>query len=422
MAAWLRMEPERVFVGAKGGHVKLFDDALQDEFAQWPLGLLGSAGGAVGDVVAVAASMTAPDDEAYLQAWIAAADRHVDEAATARKSGRIDLALGHELRAASFYGVGIHMLYGAPVDPRLTATFERLTQAFERAMELRDPAGEPLSIPCEGHPMPGYFLRATDARKGERRPVVICTNGYDATMADMYLAMAIDTCARGYHCVVFDGPGQGSMLVRDGVTLIPDWERVVTPVVDAVLARGDVDPSKVVLQGWSLGGHLAARAATAEHRLAACVLDPPNGSLMDGMPQLARHLGLSQEAAAALPTISDQDQTTMMTAIEANAGLRWKVVQRGFWVNGVADLRGYLESCSTYTIEGRTGDIRCPTLATSAEGDPIAAQAQRFLDRLSCPTTLIPFTSAEGAGDHCELMNRWLANHQILDWLDETLA
>jgi alpha-beta hydrolase superfamily lysophospholipase len=405
-----------------GGRVKLFDDPLQDEFAQWPLGLLGSAGGAVGEVGAIAASMTAPDDETYVQAWIDAADRHVDEAGTARQAGRMHLALGHELRAASFYEVGIHMLYGAPVDPRLTATFDRLTQAFERAMELRDPAGEPLSISFEGHKMPGYFLRATDAGEGERRPVVICTNGYDATMADMYLAMAIDICGRGYHCVVFDGPGQGAMLVRDGVTLIPDWERVVTPVVDALLARDDVDHSKVVLQGWSLGGYLAARAATAEHRLAACVLDPPNGNLMDGVPQLARRLGLSQEAAAALPTISDQDQTTLMTVIAANAGLRWKFVQRGFWVNGVADLRGYLESCSTYTIEGRTGDIRCPTLATSAQGDPIAAQAQRFLDRLSCPTTLIAFTSAEGAGDHCELMNRWLANQRILDWLDETLA
>jgi len=88
----------------------------------------------------------------------------------------------------------------------------------------------------------------------------------------------------------------------------------------------------------------------------------------------------------------------------------------------VPDLRGYLESCSTYNIEGRTGDIRCPTLATSAEGDPIAAHARDFLDQLSCRTALMAFTSAEGAGDHCELMNRWLANQRILDWLDESLA
>ena len=209
-------------------------------------------------------------------------------------------------------------------------------------MELRDPPGEPLSIPFDGHTMPGYFVRAAGAEEGEARPVVICTNGYDATMADMYLATAIDTCRRGYHCVLFDGPGQGSMLVVDGVPLAPDWERVVTPVVDAVLARDDVDADRVVLEGWSLGGYLAARAATGEHRLAACVLDPPSWSMLDGVPQLAQHLGMSAEAAAALPEISAADEATMMAGIEANAGLRWKIVQRGFWVNGVSDLRGYL--------------------------------------------------------------------------------
>lgn len=34
-----------------------------------------------------------------------------------------------------------------------------------------------------------------------------------------------------------------------------------------------VDPSRIVLQGWSFGGYHAPRAATAEHRLAACISD-----------------------------------------------------------------------------------------------------------------------------------------------------
>ena len=402
--------------------MKLFDDPLHDEFASWPLGLLGADGGAVGEVAAIAASLTAPDDDAYVTAWIDAADRHVEAGEHARHAGRRAHAHGHYVRAASFYGVGVHVLYGAPVSQRLVAAFERLTAAFEQVMELRDPPGEPLSIPFDKHTMPGYFVRAAGAEEGEARPVVICTNGYDATMADMYLATAIDTCRRGYHCVLFDGPGQGSMLVVDGVPLAPDWERVITPVVDAVLARDDVDADRVVLEGWSLGGYLAARAATGEHRLAACVLDPPSWSMLDGVPQLAQHLGMSAEAAAALPEISAADEATMMAGIEANAGLRWKIVQRGFWVNGVSDLRGYLASCAAYTIEGRAGDIRCPVLATSAEQDPLAARAQEFLDRLTCPTSLIRFSAAEGAGSHCELMNRWLANQRILDWLDDLLA
>jgi len=53
--------------------VKLFDEPLHDEFASWPLGLLGADGGAVGEVTAIAAALTAPDDDAFVSAWTAAA-------------------------------------------------------------------------------------------------------------------------------------------------------------------------------------------------------------------------------------------------------------------------------------------------------------------------------------------------------------
>ena len=36
--------------------------------------------------------------------------------------------------------------------------------------------------------------------------------------------------------------------------------------------------------------------------------------------------------------------------------------------------------------------------------------------------TIMEFTAAEGAGDHCEMKNRSLVNNRVLDWLDATLA
>lgn len=112
--------------------------------------------------------------------------------------------------------------------------------------------------------------------------MVITVNGYDASISDMYLAMGLQGLARGYHVVLVDGPGRGELLVRDGTALIPAWERVVRPVVDAVARRRDVDTRRLVLQGWSLGGHLCLRAATGEQRIAAIVSDPPAWSLIEG--------------------------------------------------------------------------------------------------------------------------------------------
>jgi hypothetical protein len=44
------------------------------------------------------------------------------------------------------------------------------------------------------------------------------------------------------------------------------------------------------------------------------------------------------------------------------------------------------------------------------------------MDGLRCPTRLIEFTDSEGAGDHCEMMNRSLLNRRALDWLVATLG
>lgn len=105
--------------------------------------------------------------------------------------------------------------------------------------------------------------------------------------------------------------------------------------------------------------------------------------------------------------------------IRGNRDLHWKIVQRGFWVHGVDNLRDYFREAERFTLRGRAGMIRCPTLLTAAENDPIGSSAEEFLDALRCPKTLIRFSAAEGAGDHCEMQNRSLLNRRTLDWLDD---
>ena len=46
-------------------------------------------------------------------------------------------------------------------------------------------------------------------------------------------------------------------------------------------------------------------------------------------------------------------------------------------------------------MDGRAELIRCPTLITAAENDPLAAGAQAFFDALRCPKELIRFSAAE---------------------------
>ena len=99
-------------------------------------------------------------------------------------------------------------------------------------------------------------------------------NGSDACLTTLWPPLGAGGVARGYNVLVFDGPGQQSMLFERGVPFRYDWEHVITPVVDYLLTRPDVDPTRLALWGISQGGYWAPRALAFEHRLAAGIADP----------------------------------------------------------------------------------------------------------------------------------------------------
>ncbi len=400
----------------------LFRNDLHDEFGTWPLGYIPAGGADFGEVRAVAEAVGDGDDGAFHDAWVAAGDRQAAEAEAALAGGRIASARDLFLRAAVSYGASYHPLFGAPVDPRLADAFARQIAAFETGLGLGPEPVVRVDVPLDGATMPAYFAPAV-GRTGRKGPLLILTNGYDGTVTDMYFASVVAATRRGYHCLFFDGPGQGDMLIRQGVPLRPDWETVIRPVVDHALSLPQVDPERIALSGWSLGGHLALRAATGERRLAAVIADPGLWSMVAGFGALAAKLGLKGDVAAAARDGDAALLGGLEAAIAASPQLRWTFRQRGFWVHGVSTLRDYLVSAAAFTLEGRVQDIGCPVLLTAAEEDAArSGSAGQVLDALSCPKTLITFTAAEGAGDHCEMMNRSALNRRTLDWLDATLC
>jgi hypothetical protein len=64
------------------------------------------------------------------------------------------------------------------------------------------------------------------------------------------------------------------MLFERGVPFRHDWKHVITPVVDFLLDRPDVDPKQIVLYGISQAGYWVPRALAFEHRIATAIADP----------------------------------------------------------------------------------------------------------------------------------------------------
>jgi alpha-beta hydrolase superfamily lysophospholipase len=400
----------------------LFRDTLHQDFGAWPIAYIPYGGADFGEIEAVAAATGDGDDSAYYAAWNAAGDRLSAEAEAALAKGRTASARALYLKASVFYCASYHPLYGAPVDPRLVAAFRRQVRALDKGLALGPHPVEPSAIPYGGTTLPAYFIPAEGFER-QVRPLIIFNNGYDGTITDMYFASAVAASRRGYHSLVFDGPGQGAMLYERGVPLRPDWEVVIRAVVDFAESLPLVDAKRIALSGWSLGGHLAPRGASGEARIAALIADPGTWGIADGFREVAiRMFGVPREAAADLGTMDQSVIDKMDAAIRGNRAMNWKVVQRGFWTHGVSDLRAYFASAELFTMKGRAERIACPTLITEAENDALSAGAGAFYDALSCPKALIRFTAAEGAGGHCEMRNRSLLNQRALDWLDEQFS
>jgi hypothetical protein len=400
----------------------LFDDPLHDEFGSWILGFAPYGGGDVGEVERLATQVQAGDDDSFYEAFVGLARTLIAEADAAAADGRERTARDCYLRAAAYLGVGYHPLYGTPVDPRLVDAFHLQVDVFAKAMARQDVPGEQLAIPYEGTHLPGWYLR-NPRRPHDVLPTIVIGGGWDSTMVENHLAMGVAALARDYHVVLFDGPGQGAPLVDQGLTLRHDWEHVVTPVVDAVLALEGVDADRLAYQPWSLGGYMAPRVAAFEHRFAAVVADPGQLSVGAKLVDGFRLMGLTPDQEAALPVLDPEFAAGALEVIRSNRNLDWSLCRRGFWTNGAADLPALVAELLRWTLTPEIlASVRTPILVASAEGDRASTDTDQLFAALPGPKERISFTAAEGAGMHCEMLNRSLANRRILDWLDAQLA
>ncbi len=369
-----------------------------------------------GEVAVTVARVGDGGPEAWYREWSQTADWIEDIGDEAAAGNHPVSAREAYLRAATYHRTAYYPFFGPSVNPRLAAASRREWLALQKILPLLDPPAIALEIPFENTSLPGIFLSGGDGC----RPTIVCTNGYDSSMAEILVEHAQAAVQRGYHCLLFDGPGQGRALTEQGLALRPDWEKVVAAVLDVAVANPAVDRERIVLHGWSLGGFLAPRAAAfLAPRLAALVPDPGQWDLRLSILPL---LPLDESRKAAFPNIDRaeiQPLQDFLDSAAAPAGLRWKLLQRAPLAHGAADFYDSLVKLNEFELSSVVSGITCATLVILAEEDPIAGQAEQLFNAIPAATkTLQRFTAAEGAGGHTELSGRRLFHQRMYDWLD----
>jgi alpha-beta hydrolase superfamily lysophospholipase len=392
-------------------------DELLDAQLVRAVGAAGYGGADLGECLLAAGRIDERDLGSWFEQWTATATAVGGLAEGEAVAGRCVSARLAFLRACTYHRTAGVMLLGQPLDQRLVSAYRAQADMFAAAMDLMELPVERIEIPFGNMALPGYFFCA--AADGRPRATVILTGGYDGTVEELYFANGAAALARGYNVLAFDGPGQGRVLTEQRRVIRADWENVVTPVVDYALGRADVDGERIALIGLSFGAHLAPRAASGEHRLAACVADCGAYDLYDAF--LARLPG-----PLANPKVLGRERVRLCLArildrVAAKPTAGW-ALRRGMLVHGVDDPLAYVDALREFTLKDRASRIRCPTWVCSAESDDISASAPQLIDALTCEKTYVRFTAAEGADDHCEQAARRLYHARAFAWLDDRLA
>ena len=369
-----------------------------------------------GKLLAIVSQIKAGDFEsawtAYHQAGVEA--RTLAESAASKRHNVS--AREAYLWAASCFSIALRFGDGTENPERMLPCWQEYAACWTAAAALFEPSVERLEIPYEGGSLTGWFLSVDKSRRP--RPLVIVNNGADGLEVSSYVLGAAGALARGYNCLMFNGPGQGDSLWVRKLYFRPDWEKVITPVVDAMLRRREVDPKRIALIGVSQGGYWVPRALAFEHRIAAGVADP---GVWDVSAPWLSHLPAYVRNALDGKDKNQFDQYMQMgiaSNVRARMTLRFRM--RPYGMTSYYDV---FHAVQEYNLAEAAGRIRCPMLITAPEGEQFfPGQAQKLYDALNCPKTMVRFTSEQGAEQHCEGAAPGYRDFCIYNWLDEILA
>jgi hypothetical protein len=378
------------------------------------LGAAYRGGADLGECLVTASRVKDGDPESWYAEWKATADRTAEAASASEEAGHQISARAAWLRAATYYDTASFFLDSTKDPDRLLPTWELHRAAWDRVAALL--GFEPVEIPYEGTTLPGY-LKPAGAR-GERRPLLVMNNGSDGPASAMWLQGGAAGAERGYGVLIFDGPGQGAALFRQQLYFRPDWEKVLTPVVDFALERPETDPERIVVVGVSQAGYWVPRALAFEARFAAGVADP---GVWDVATSWLDHVPGSMQK---LLDKGDRDKFNR----NMDFGLRFSRSARGtiaFRMRpyGLDMPYDVFEALRAYNLDGVAERITVPLLVTDPDGEQFwPGQSRQLHDALTGPKRLVRFTAEEGADWHCEPKALALREQRIFDWLDETLG
>ncbi|WP_105617007.1 alpha/beta fold hydrolase [Vallitalea okinawensis] len=174
-------------------------------------------------------------------------DEMIRQAEKALKEKRLMNATFY-YRAAEFFT--------SPSDPDKIKLYDKFIDMFYNQV-FKDEPFQRFPVPYGNVSLPAMKV---PPRGNEKKGTIVIHGGFDSFIEEFY-SMATYFADLNYEVVLFEGPGQGSALKKQGLALTYEWEKPVKAVLDYF------DLDDVTLLGISMGGWLCFRAAAYEPRI-----------------------------------------------------------------------------------------------------------------------------------------------------------
>jgi pimeloyl-ACP methyl ester carboxylesterase len=387
------------------------------------LSLANNRGASTGEVLRAASQIIPGDFESWYDEFLYLGDA-IHAKASAINASRFPVSAREAyFRSSSYYRVAPFFLHGNPNDPRINNVSAIAVADFDKAAALLPLPAANVRLPAKSSNVPGGHFdvpaRFFKAQPGNAKlPTVIVGTGYDAAQEDIYHEIGIEVLERGWNVITYEGPGQPTVLRDQKIGFIPDWWNVISPIVDYLETRKDVDTDHIALVGVSFGGSLAPIAASREHRLSAVLS-------IDGM------MDLYGEFAAGFGNLTDSydkgdydvfdKQVMALEGPSDETWVRWAIDQSLFSFNTTSPSNWWSRLPGFTLTPAMMANITCPAFVGEGENDSSApGQAARLVKGIGKKATYNLFRSDVGAGEHCQLGAEAQLAQVTLDWLADT--
>jgi pimeloyl-ACP methyl ester carboxylesterase len=384
---------------------------FSDEFFGQFLRTLGKSYAQCSDVGECFITLNKIEDEnfdSWFSAWNEIANHIQSLADTSWEHHHYLTAAMTYLRAVEYHRASEFFLRATIKDPRILTCFGNIQYCFERSMSILHPSAQKVDIPYDHTSLGGYLFLTNKTPKA----TLIVPGGYDSTFEELYPLVPF-SLEQGYNILLFDGPGQGHVLRQKKLFMRPDFEYVITQVLDWLDSYND-NCKPYVLVGRSFGGYLAPRAACFEPRIEGLICDPGQMDIGGSI-----HRILPSELAADFKAEEKDKVNVFFYELFKNNKMKEFYFLSRMNTHGITTPYDYLTELTKYTFVNDVHSIQCPTLVCDNPDDKISNRGNTLFDALHCDKAYGGFSAAWGAGMHCEADGTGQFQRVMFDWLND---